>query len=60
MDPNSIEALLRERGANYVSFSGWEKIDRAEVGRGEPHGRPRVKFVRVDEMLEHAGSDSEG
>ena len=59
-DPNSIEALLRERGANYVSFSGWEKIDRAEVGRGEPHGRPRVKFVRVDEMLEHAGSDSEG
>lgn len=53
-DPNSIESLLKERGANYVSFSGWEKIDQAEVGRGEPHGRPRVKFVRVDEMLEHA------
>jgi len=53
-DPNSIETLLKERGANYVSFSGWEKIDQAEVGRGEPHGRPRVKFVRVDEMLDHA------
>ncbi|MDQ2700210.1 MAG: FAD-dependent oxidoreductase [Actinomycetota bacterium] len=53
-DPNSIEALLQERGANYVSFSGWEKIDAEEVGRGEPHGRPRVKFVNVEEMLEHA------
>ncbi|HTU15447.1 MAG TPA: FAD-dependent oxidoreductase [Solirubrobacterales bacterium] len=56
-DPNSIETLLKERGANYVSFSGWEKIDQAEVGRGEPHGRPRVKFVRIDEMLEHAAED---
>ncbi len=53
-DPNAIEDLLQERGAHYVSFSGWEKIDQAEVGRGEPHGRPRVKFVRVDEMLDHA------
>jgi len=23
--------------------------------RGEPHGRPRVKFVRVEEMLETLG-----
>lgn len=58
-DPNSIEALLTERGARYVSFSGWEKIDRAEVGKGEPHGRPRVKFVRVDEMLETAAETAE-
>ena len=54
-DPNSIETLLTERGAHYVSFSGWEKIDQAEIGRGEPHGRPRVKFVKVEEMLEHSG-----
>jgi len=55
--PDSIETLLKDRGTHYVSFSGWEKIDAEEVGRGEPHGRPRVKFVRVDEMLEHASSD---
>lgn len=54
-DPNSIEALMQERGVHYVSFSGWEKIDQAEVGRGEPHGRPRVKFVKVEEMLDTAG-----
>lgn len=56
-DPNAIESLLKERGANYVSFSGWEKIDQAEVTKGEPHGRPRVKFVRIDEMLETAGKE---
>ncbi|MBN8870159.1 MAG: FAD-dependent oxidoreductase [Solirubrobacterales bacterium] len=57
--PNAIEALLAERGANYVSFSGWEKIDAAEVGKGEPHGRPRVKFVRIEEMLETAAEQAE-
>lgn len=58
-DPDSIETVLKERGTHYVSFSGWQKIDSEEVGRGEPHGRPRVKFVKVDEMLEHAGRDGE-
>jgi ferredoxin--NADP+ reductase len=38
-----------------VSFEDWQAIDEAEVGRGEPHGRPRVKFVRVDEMLDTVG-----
>lgn len=58
-EPDAIEALLTERGAHYVSFSGWEKIDAAEVGKGEPHGRPRVKFVRIDEMLETAAEQAE-
>lgn len=57
-DPNSIETVLKERGTHYVSFSGWEKIDAEEVGRGEPHGRPRVKFVKIDEMLEHAREEA--
>jgi ferredoxin--NADP+ reductase len=55
-DPGAaaIENLLAERKSNFVSFSGWQKIDQAEVTRGEPHERPRVKFVKVDEMLEVA------
>jgi NADPH-dependent glutamate synthase beta subunit-like oxidoreductase len=40
-----------------VSFSGWEQIDEAEVGRGEPHGRPRVKFASFDELLAAAGKE---
>ena len=55
-EPSAVEDLLAERGVRYVTFEDWQAIDRAEVGRGEPHGRPRVKFVRVEEMLEHAGA----
>jgi ferredoxin--NADP+ reductase len=59
--PEAIENLLAERKAHFVSFSGWEKIDHAEVTAGEPHERPRVKFVQVDQMLEvasGAGADT--
>src|SRR3954449_3073697 len=54
-DPSAVEALLAERGARYVSFEDWQAINQAEIGRGEPHGRPRVKFVRVEEMLATLG-----
>lgn len=54
-EPGAVEDLLRERGIRYVSFEDWQAINEAEVGRGEPHGRPRVKFVRVEEMLETIG-----
>jgi ferredoxin--NADP+ reductase len=53
--PEAIEQLLAEKNVRYVSFEDWQAIDQAEVGRGEPHGRPRVKFVRVDEMLDTVG-----
>ncbi|MEK6277066.1 MAG: FAD-dependent oxidoreductase [Actinomycetota bacterium] len=53
-DPDAIVNLLSERGVRFVTFEDWQAIDAAEVGRGEPHGRPRVKFVRVEEMLEAA------
>ena len=55
-----VEELLAERGVRYVSFEDWQAIDRAEVGRGEPHGRPRVKFVRVEEMLATLGEKISG
>jgi ferredoxin--NADP+ reductase len=51
-EPAAVEEMLAERGVRYVTFEDWQAIDQAEVGRGEPHGRPRVKFVRVEEMLE--------
>jgi ferredoxin--NADP+ reductase len=50
----AVEELLSERGIDFVSFPGWQAIDAAETARGEPQGRPRVKFVRVEEMLEAA------
>jgi ferredoxin/flavodoxin---NADP+ reductase len=59
-DPAAVEELLSERGVRFVSFEDWQAIDQAEVGRGEPHGRPRVKFVRVEEMLETLGERVSG
>jgi ferredoxin--NADP+ reductase len=50
----SIVRLLEERAPEHVTFEGWQAIDVAERERGKPLGRPRVKFVRVDEMLEAA------
>jgi ferredoxin--NADP+ reductase len=54
-EPSAVDDLLAERGIRFVSFEDWQAIDQAEVGRGEPHGRPRVKFVRVEEMLQTLG-----
>jgi ferredoxin--NADP+ reductase len=59
-DPSAVEDLLSERGVRFVSFEDWRAIDQAEVGRGEPHGRPRVKFVRVEEMLDAIGDRVSG
>jgi ferredoxin--NADP+ reductase len=59
-EPGAVEELLAERGVRFVSFEDWQAIDEAEVGRGEPHGRPRVKFVRVEEMLDALGEKVSG
>ena len=53
--PEAVEALLAEKNVRYTTFEDWQAINQAEIGRGEPHGRPRVKFVRVDEMLDTVG-----
>jgi ferredoxin--NADP+ reductase len=47
----AVRELLRSRGVRVVSYDDWRKIDAAEVARGEKVGKPREKFVRVDEML---------
>jgi ferredoxin/flavodoxin---NADP+ reductase len=53
-DPAAIESTLRAREPNLVTYAGWEEVDRHERGLGEPHGRPRVKLTRIEEMLEIA------
>jgi ferredoxin--NADP+ reductase len=55
-DPSrdSLEALVVERKPDHVAYAGWEAIDAAEKGAGEPHGRPRIKLCTFDELLEAA------
>ena len=52
--PEDVEGLLSERAPDHVTYAGWELIDAAEKGAGEPQGRPRVKLTRVEEMLDAA------
>ena len=50
----TLEALLAERGVEPVLYAGWQAIDRAERGAGEPHGRPRVKLASWTDLLDAA------
>ena len=46
-DPEAIAAFYVQRAPDSVTWAGWEAIDAHEKSSGEPHGRPRVKLVRL-------------
>ncbi len=47
----AIDALLRGRGVQIVSFDDWKRLDDVEVARGERRGAPRDKITDVEAML---------
>jgi ferredoxin/flavodoxin---NADP+ reductase len=51
-DPGAVAAWLSERVPDHVTWEGWEMIDAYESALGERMGRPRVKLVRLAELLE--------
>ena len=51
MVDDDAEAWLRERVPGLVTWADWQAIDAHETSAGEAQGRPRVKLVRVPEML---------
>ncbi len=56
-DGAAVEALLRARQPELVTYAGWEAIDRHERSLGEPSGRPRVKLTQIEELLRVAASE---
>jgi ferredoxin--NADP+ reductase len=56
-DPNAeaAERFIRERRPRYISHADWRRLDEIEVARGKAQGRPRVKFISVEEMLAALG-----
>ncbi len=46
-----LEAHLVAKEHRVVNWSDWQRIESAENSRGEAAGRPRVKFLTVEEML---------
>jgi ferredoxin--NADP+ reductase len=57
-DPEAIERLLWERVPALITYEGWSEIDRHEQSLGEPHGRPRVKLTRIEELLRVAAGET--
>jgi ferredoxin--NADP+ reductase len=51
-DPDAVAAWLTECVPGHITWAGWEMIDAYESSLGEPMGRPRVKLVRLAELLE--------
>jgi ferredoxin/flavodoxin---NADP+ reductase len=49
---DAVAAWLTERVPDHITWSGWEMIDAYESSLGEPMGRPRVKLVRLAQLLE--------
>lgn len=49
--PESVDALLAERGADVFSTPEWFGLDAVELAAGAAQGRPRVKVIGVDDML---------
>lgn len=47
----TLDDLLRERGVDFVDWSGWQRIDDSERRAGVEQSRPRSKLVTVDELL---------
>jgi ferredoxin--NADP+ reductase len=51
-DDDAIAAWVAERVPDHVTWAGWESIDAHEAALGEPAGRPRIKLVRLAELVE--------
>ena len=55
-DRDACAAWLPSACPDAVTWEGWQSIDAQERAAGEPHGRPRVKLMRLDELVEAARS----
>ena len=50
--PEDAASYILQRQPQYVSFGDWQRLDAMEVERGKALGRPRLKFTRIEDMLE--------
>ena len=51
----SILALIQIRKPTFFTFEDWERLDEIERQRGVESGRVRIKFTKIEDMLEALG-----
>ena len=47
----AVDAYLDQRGIEFTTWAGWEKLDAHEIALGEAVGRERIKVVPRDTMV---------
>ena len=50
-DADELAAWLATRAPDAVTWEGWQAIDEHERAAGEPQGRPRIKLVRLADLV---------
>ncbi|HBR14320.1 MAG TPA: NADP oxidoreductase [Candidatus Omnitrophica bacterium] len=50
-DMDALARLLLEKKGRVISFADWKKIDAVEMERGKCLGKPREKFVSLQEIV---------
>lgn len=48
----AVDQRLADRRVRVVSWADWQRLDELEKRHGAQAGRPRLKFTRVEEMLQ--------
>ncbi|MEP6665408.1 MAG: FAD-dependent oxidoreductase [Nocardioidaceae bacterium] len=59
-DPDAVLRLLKERGADVVTWDGWRAIQLTEARLGEAQGRARAKIADRAGLLRAAHGDEGG
>jgi ferredoxin--NADP+ reductase len=51
-DSAAIDALVKTRRSDVVTYEDWTRLDAVEVARGARDGRPRYKLTTREEVKE--------
>lgn len=49
--PSDLPELLESKNIRYFTFDDWRLLDNHEMAQGKPLGKPREKFVRLEDMI---------
>ena len=50
-DTQELLTFLKNRQVRVITFADWKRIDAAEIAQGAKFGKPREKFVQINDML---------
>ena len=56
--PDAVTGLLDSRALPYTTWQGWDLLDAHEISLGGPHGRPRIKVVDRETMVQVSRPDA--